>query len=80
MNIQNYVITRHVRVLHDINLIQQERPIQVRYFNDVVSLFLKTFSKFYATESLTEADKANLRRYLEKMIEAKEAISGSVSL
>ncbi len=78
--ISTYIIPRFEAFVRDCQPPQGDRPIQIRYFNDVVCLFLKTFSKFYSQDELTPEDKANLRRYLEKMIEAKEAISGSLKL
>lgn len=78
--ISTYIIPRYEAFVRDCPMPQGDKPIQIRYFNDVVCLFLKTFSKFYSQDELTEADKANLKRYLDKMIEAKGAISGNLSL
>lgn len=72
-----YYIPRHSSILRDQSESSSEtKPIQVRYFNDVMILFIKSLSKFYSQDSLTEDDKANLRRYLNRMIEAKDAMSG----
>jgi hypothetical protein len=72
-----YFIRRQSRVLRDSPQAEVDgKPIQIRYFNDVMVLFVKSLSKFYSQDSLSEEDKANMRRYLNKMIEAKDAMSG----
>jgi hypothetical protein len=60
----------------EVSMSTDNKPIQIRYFNDVMILFIKSLTKFYSQDSLTEDDKANLRRYLNKMIEAKDAMAG----
>ncbi|MFA6158407.1 MAG: hypothetical protein WC763_02155 [Candidatus Paceibacterota bacterium] len=75
-----YDILRHISVLHDCPMPQGDRPIQIAYFNDVSGLFMKTFAKLYSTEPLSELDRANLLRYLEKMIEAKAVIGENPTL
>ena len=52
------------------------QPVQTLYLNEVVGFFLRTFIKVYGKEALTDKDKANLKRYLEKVVEAKDAIDG----
>ena len=72
-----YFISRQSFVLRDSpDASIDNKPIQMRYFNDVMILFIKSLSKFYSQDALTEEDKANLRRYLNKMIEAKDSMSG----
>lgn len=75
-----YLIPNTEAFVRDGGAIRGDGPIQIKYFNDLVGLFLKTFSRFYCAESLTDADRANLRRYLDKMIEAKDSMSGTMSL
>ncbi len=48
------------------------QPVQTQYLNEVMGFLLRTLVKVYSKEELAEADKTNLRRYLEKVIEAKE--------
>jgi hypothetical protein len=71
-----YLIPSTSRALGEAVSSQNEKPIQIRYMNDVTVLFLKKFSLFYTAESLSDKDKTDLRRYLDKMIEAKDAVSG----
>jgi hypothetical protein len=52
-----------------------EPTTQVRYFNDITARFLKTFVKLYAREELSDSDREKLHRYLDKVIEAKDAVS-----
>lgn len=47
------------------------QPVQTQYLNEVMGFLLRTLVKVYSKEELAEADKTNLRRYLEKVIEAK---------
>lgn len=50
-------------------------PIQTRYLNDVTAYFLKAFLKVYGNEELTDEDRAKIRRYLEKIFEARDAVN-----
>lgn len=61
-------------VLRDLS--EQETPIQISYLNTVVGLFLRTLVKAYSPEDLSDEDRANLRRYLEKIFDAKDALLG----
>jgi hypothetical protein len=74
---ETYAIPCRVGVFRDMEG-QGDKPVQIRYFNDVMVLFIRTLSKFYSQDSLTEEDKSNLRRYLNKMIEAKDAMAGTM--
>jgi hypothetical protein len=51
-------------------------PAQNLYLNEVMGFFMRTLIKVYGTTELTDKDKANLKRYLDKVIEAKDAIDG----
>lgn len=53
-----------------------EQPIQVRYLNEVMGFFLRTLVKMYSKDVLSKEDRSNLKRYLDKIIEAKDAIDG----
>lgn len=52
------------------------QPIQTHYLNEVIGFFFRTLIKVYSPEPLSEKDRANLSRYLAKVIEAKDAIDG----
>ncbi len=52
-----------------------DRPVQIRYLNDVVGLFFNTFAKVYSSEPLSDESREKMRRYLEKIFEAKDAIN-----
>jgi hypothetical protein len=54
------------------------QPVQTLYLNEVMGFFLRTLVKVYAAGELSDKDKANLKRYLDKVIEAKDAIDGKV--
>jgi hypothetical protein len=55
-----------------------EQPLPNRYLNEVMGFLLRTLVKVYAAEELSDRDKTNLRRYLEKVIEAKDNVDGKV--
>jgi hypothetical protein len=77
--VSRYFIPRQSMTLRDspeLSISTDGKPIQIRYFNDVMVLFIKSLAKFYSQDALTEDDKANMRRYLNKMIEAKESMAG----
>lgn len=67
---------RLARVLRDLPGKDVPQPVQTIYLNEVSGLFLRSFVKVYGKEELSEKDKADMRRYLEKAIEAKEANDG----
>jgi F0F1-type ATP synthase delta subunit len=50
--------------------------IQNEYLDLLMATFLKTFAKIYSPEALVDADKEKLKRYLDRIIEAKMAVSG----
>ncbi|HEY9481137.1 MAG TPA: hypothetical protein VIR98_02830 [Candidatus Paceibacterota bacterium] len=50
--------------------------VQMQYLNQVMSLLQRTLMKVYGPVELSDKDKANLRRYIEKVIEAKDIIDG----
>jgi len=52
------------------------QPIQTQYLNEVMGFFLRTLIKIYSPEVLADTDRKNLTRYLDKIIEAKDAIDG----
>lgn len=52
------------------------QPIQIQYLNEVMGYLLRTLVKVYSKEPLANVDRDNLKRYLSKVIEAKEAIDG----
>ncbi len=52
------------------------QPVQTQYLNEVMGFLLRTLVKVYSKEELADTDKTNLRRYLEKVIEAKNFIDG----
>lgn len=43
--------------------------------NDVAGLFMTTFAKIYSAEPLSDENRAKMRKYLEKIFEAKDAVS-----
>lgn len=51
-------------------------PIQTEYFDLMMGTFLKNLAKFYASEAPTAADKEKLKRYFDRIIEAKSAAVG----
>lgn len=55
---------------------QSEQPIQVTYLNTVVGMFLRLLVKVYSPEDVTEEERARLRKYLERILEAKDAMLG----
>lgn len=52
-----------------------EPTVQVRFMNDMVARFLKVFVKLYADEELSDGDRDKLKRYLDKIIDAKDAVN-----
>lgn len=56
-----------------------DQPIQSRYMNEVLGFLLRALVKVYGPAELTDKDKADLRRYLDNVIEAKDAIDGKSS-
>ena len=51
-----------------------EPPIQVNYLNMLMGMFLRILVKVYAEDDLAETDRAKLRKYLERIFEAKDVI------
>ena len=51
------------------------QTIQGRYFEDMVSMFLKQFIKMYGPEELSDADREKMRKYLERVFDAKDAVT-----
>lgn len=72
--VSKYFRASKVKVLRDAPK-GQESPVQTQYLNFLAGAFLRALAKVYCAESLTEADKAKLRKYLERLIEAKESLS-----
>lgn len=51
-------------------------PIQVSYMNMLMGMFLRKLVKVYSHEPLSDDDRARLRKYLERIFEAKDNLSG----
>jgi hypothetical protein len=77
-NMRSYLASPYAKrlILRDVPGKDVPQPVQTLYLNEVVGLFLKTFIKVYGEKELSETDKANLQRYLDKVIEAKDALDG----
>lgn len=53
--------------------------VQNQYLDLVVGLFMRSLVRVYSPDALTEADVAKLKKYLDRIIEAKGALSQSES-
>jgi hypothetical protein len=53
-----------------------EPPIQISYLNMLLGMFLRKLVKVYSPEDLSEEDRVKLRKYLERIFEAKDNLSG----
>ncbi|HVT75003.1 MAG TPA: hypothetical protein VHD69_01110 [Candidatus Paceibacterota bacterium] len=53
-----------------------DSPVQTSYLNMIIGMFLRTFIKIYAPGEFSEEDRAKLRKYLERIFEAKDATIG----
>ncbi|HVU06748.1 MAG TPA: hypothetical protein VHE10_03105 [Candidatus Paceibacterota bacterium] len=53
-----------------------EQPIQTSYLNMLMGMFLRILVKIYSPDDLVEEDRAKLRKYLERIFEAKDALMG----
>ncbi len=65
-----------VKILRD-QSDEPQAPVQTQYLNLLMGLFLRTLVKAYAPENLSKTDAAKLRKYLERIIEAKSPVPGS---
>lgn len=54
---------------------EAEQTIQGKYFDDMAGMFLKRFVKLYGPEELSDEDRAKLRRYLDRVFDAKDAVT-----
>lgn len=54
-----------------------EPPPQVAYFTLVMKLFQQALVKLNGPEELTDETRAKLRGYLERVFEAKDAVTGA---
>jgi F0F1-type ATP synthase delta subunit len=52
-----------------------EPSIQQKYFNDVAGMFLRRFAKMYGNDELSDDERARMRRYLERVFDAKDAVT-----
>ena len=52
-----------------------EPTAQVKFMDDMIARFLKVFVKLYASEELSDIDRDKLKRYLDKIIDAKDAVN-----
>ncbi len=58
------------------DLPESSESVSASYLNMVMGMFLRLLVKVYAPEELTEESKAKMRKYLERLFEAREAIDG----
>lgn len=52
-----------------------EPSIQQKYFNDMAGMFLRRFAKMYGPDELTDDERARMRRYLDRVFDAKDAVT-----
>lgn len=52
-----------------------EPSIQVKYLNEAVGAFLRTFIRVYSQEELSDDDRDRLKKYLDRVFEAKDAVT-----
>jgi hypothetical protein len=62
-------------ILRDVSSDLAEQSIQHRYLNEAMGVFLRTLVKVYSPEELGDEDRAKLRRYLDKILDAKDAVT-----
>lgn len=71
----SYIRSWKTKILRDMP--EGVRPsIQTEYLDLVMGTFLKTLAKFYSSDNPSAADKEKLKRYFDKIIEAKSAAVG----
>lgn len=75
---RKYVVSSYAKLLND--LPEGVTPsIQTIYLNEVMGLFMRTLVKVYSPGELSDKDRANLKRYFEKVLEAKDALDGKTT-
>ena len=65
----------HIKILRD-SSDTIHPPVQSEYLNEVLGFFLRTLVKIYLPAELSDLDRKNLKKYLDKVIEAKDTIDG----
>ncbi|MBI5134186.1 MAG: hypothetical protein HZA81_02255 [Candidatus Taylorbacteria bacterium] len=50
--------------------------IQANYLNMLLGMFLRKLVRVYSPDELSEEDRAKMRKYLERIFEAKDNLSG----
>ena len=74
--IVSYFYKTSTKALRDAPIQKTESAVQAQYMDLLISSFLRTLVKVYAPEAMSDADKTKLRKYLDRIIEAKTIATG----